>query len=74
METSNGNENLSKIKTGNLNSSPINSSSPERGDSSDVDTNMELNNGVKSINSQQFCLRWNNHQVNENTELRTILL
>jgi hypothetical protein len=38
------------------NSSPENS--PPR-----MDTSVELNNGSGKSDHQQFCLRWNNHQV-----------
>lgn len=41
-------------------------SSPENSPRIEIDTSVELNGG-KSDN-QQFCLRWNNHQVSPLTQ------
>jgi hypothetical protein len=43
-------------------------SSPEGSPRIEMDTSLEINGG-KSDN-QQFCLRWNNHQVSEEIFLR----
>lgn len=42
----------------------IMNSSPEGSPTIEMDTSLEVNGG-KSDN-QQFCLRWNNHQVSQN--------
>lgn len=71
MEKSNGDSPLGTQVSGSYNtdlSSPFRDSSPENLpciDRHQMDTSVELN-GLKSCTgnqSQQFCLRWNNHQV-----------
>lgn len=43
-------------------------SSPEGSPRIEMDTSLEIN-GVKADN-QQFCLRWNNHQVSQISKAR----
>ncbi|CRK99341.1 CLUMA_CG012577, isoform A [Clunio marinus] len=64
MDTSNGD---SSSVTGNFNSPNRNShSSPADSPQTDInhtDTSVEMNGLKGSSSSQQFCLRWNNHQT-----------
>lgn len=47
-------------------------SSPENSPRIEIDTSMELNGG--KADNQQFCLRWNNHQVSLFTQKKIIFL
>lgn len=61
MDTSNG-DSPGNFNANNSHSSPENS---PRTEINQMDTSVELN-GLKNVDnrtSQQFCLRWNNHQV-----------
>lgn len=68
MESSNGESpGIGSFNISSASPAPNSHSSPEnspRTETNQMDTSVELN-GLKSENrsSQQFCLRWNNHQV-----------
>lgn len=70
MEASNGD---SPTLAGNFiatNASPNSHSSPENSPNQ-MDTSVELNglkSSAESRSSQQFCLRWNNHQVRSHAQ------